>query len=247
MIGSFLNVVVYRVPGGCRWSPALPLPQLSAGAGRLDNVPSSAGWPCGVAAGSAAPRFTSVSGRRIGHWPGVSLPRLVSWDRRSSALTPRGCRCVHRGHGHRSRWPSRSLVGGDSRSRRGGVARLVAPLTGQPGRLGWAAVGEWPLPSRPGAWTSCCPATAMPRDGSGDAGRAHWARRAALAASLGWCAGWLWAPGALILAGWVVTTGLAIRLIVRTPPVRSLALLLIGLGAFGSSLPERCSTPDPKG
>lgn len=236
MIGSFLNVVVYRVPRGMSVvTPPSHCPNCQRELAALDNVPLLS-WlalrgRCRFCGTPISPRYPVVE-------LATGLVFLcLAWslgtaDPLLSLLVVAGASIAATAidlDGLAVPWSVAiaAAVGA-------GSLALVAPLTGQPGRLGWAAVGGVAAALAAGGMDVVLSGHGDAHEtGPGDAGRAHWARRAALAASLGWCAGWLWAPGALILAGWVVTSGLAIRLIVRTPPVRSLALLLIGLGAFG--------------
>jgi len=189
VVGSFLNVVVYRLPLGMSVvRPPSHCPACGAELKAMDNVPLlswlvllgrcrhcrapiPARYPLVELATGVA--FAGMAWSLVSLRPLPSLLVVLAATVAASAVDLDGPPI-----------PWSLLVAGGL-----GAASLavVAAAAGQPGRLGWALAG---------GVASGAIALMADRTQPG-------IRRACAAAFLGWSAGWLWAPGGLVLACWV--------------------------------------------
>lgn len=222
-IGSFLNVVAYRLPRGMSVvRPASRCPECGATLGAAENVPLLS-WlalrgrcrhcqaPIPVhyplAEAVTAGTFAGLAAA-LGHW--APLPSLavvaacavaaVLIDSQRAAVAPALTLVADVG--------ALSLV-------------AVALVDGQPGRIGWAllgavlasvaaVLGDLPWARRPARTAPSARGSlggpVTPVDAVLLAGR--WA----VLGSLGWSAGFLWPPGGALVAIWVLMAALGHRL-----------------------------------
>lgn len=219
--GSFLNVVVYRLPR--RMSVVHPpshCPACGTELRAVDNVPLVS-WVllrgrCRTCGTSISARYPLVELGTALAFLGLALTVGANW-----ALPPllvvTASAIAASAIDADGRAVPRSVV---AAAGAGGAALLVVATTaGSPGRIGWALLG---------AALSWLAATAVDRAPGGG-------RRAAEVGALGWCVGWLWAPGGLVLAAWLV--GLAVADGVLPWKGRRLRrgipLGVVGAGAYG--------------
>lgn len=206
VIGSFLNVVIYRVPRRLSISrPPSHCPVCSTPLGPIDNVPLLS-WlmlrgRCRHCRASIPLRYPLVEGITA-----VAFALLALATRAGAPLIPllllaAGVVVVVAIDLDGFAVPP-ALVGVVVLAAGGLTA--VSLADGSVGRLGWAAAGAtgsalawWPL--------STSSAEGRPL------------RPSVVLAGVGWCAGWLWPPAALIVAG----TLLGMALVGRRSPSRS--------------------------
>lgn len=190
VVGSFLNVVIYRVP--LRMSVLRPPSHCPACGTQLkpaDNVPIVS-WlilraKCRYCRAPISPRYPMVelvTGLAFAGiaWclgtlrPLPSVAVVVAAVLAAAAIDLDGSAIP---------WSVDAAAG------LGAVSLVVvAAIATQPGRIGWATLGG-----------AAAGVVALSTDRS-DRG----ARRATAVAALGWSASWLWTAGGLVLAGWVV-------------------------------------------
>ncbi len=196
LIGSFLNVVIYRVPRGMsivqppshcptcgtELRPWDNLPVLSwlllHGRCRYCRAPISIRYPLVEAATGAA--FVAIAWTVPTFWALPSLFLVAACTIAAAGIDVDALAV-----------PWAIAVGAGL-----GAAALavVAAAAHQQGRIGWAAVG---------LVAAVTAALVVRRDSE----ERH---RAATVASLGWTAGWLWPPAGGILALWTLVTAFAI-------------------------------------
>ncbi|HUC04925.1 MAG TPA: prepilin peptidase, partial [Acidimicrobiales bacterium] len=221
-IGSFLNVVIYRVPEGMSVvHPPSHCPTCGTELRAVDNVPLVS-WVllrgrCRACRAPISVRYPLVELGTAMAFVGLALAVGAHW-----ALPPLlvvaasviAASAIDM-DGHVVPWPV--VIGAGI----GAAALLVvAAATASPGRAGWALLGALL------AWLATRAADRTP--GS--------MPRALTVGALGWCAGWLWAPGGPLLAAWVVVVAVAVT---RAGPWRwphlrrPLALAAVAAGAYG--------------
>jgi len=220
MIGSFLNVVIYRLPRGMSVAhPPSHCPNCGTQLRSIDNIPLLS-WAflrgkcrsCGI---SISPRYPLVELTTclvfIAFAAGLGSADPLVGFLVVAASTIAAAGIDHDGLDIPWSVVIASLLGV-------AVTAVVAAFTSEPGRLGWGALG-----AALSIVAFCATEkTTRPVLASG------WSRRAVLGGCLGWCAGWLWAPGGVILAAWVVVV-----LVTSRRPTRSIGILLpVALGAF---------------
>jgi leader peptidase (prepilin peptidase) / N-methyltransferase len=218
--GSFLNVVVYRLPR--RMSVVQP-PSHCPGCGTelraFDNVPLVS-WivlrgrcrTCGAPISARYPlvelgtalAFVGLALTVGPHW---ALPPLLVVTASLIAAAAIDA------DGHAVPWPVVAGAGA------GAAALLVVAIAaGSPGRAGWALLGAGV------SWL----VGAVDRTPGG-------VQRATLVGALGWCAGWLWAPGGPLLAAWVaavtIVAGVGSRS--RRSARHGMPLGVVAAGAYG--------------
>lgn len=194
--GSFLNVVIYRVPEGMsvvhppshcpacgtelRATDNIPLLSwiVLRGRCRTCHAPISVRYPL-VELGTAL-AFLGLALAVGAHW---ALPPLLAVA--ASAIAASAIDI----DGHVVPWPVIIGMGIGS-----AALVVVAAATASPGRLDWALLGAVL------AWLAMTAADRAP-------GRTQ---RALAVGMLGWCAGWLWAPGGPLLAAWVIAVGVVV-------------------------------------
>lgn len=198
LVGSFLNVVIYRVPLGMSVvRPPSHCPSCDTELKNIDNVPLVS-WialrgRCRYCQAPISPRYPMVElitgllfaamAWALGSLdPLVSLLVLVATTTAAVAISLDGLAIP---------WSICGVVGAGAAS-----LVLVALATGQPGRIGWALLG------------GACSAAA--------GGLISWRRpnwpSVTVVASLGWSASWLWPAAGPILAGWALATGIVVSL-----------------------------------
>jgi leader peptidase (prepilin peptidase) / N-methyltransferase len=219
--GSFLNVVIYRVPRGMsvvhppshcptcgtELRAADNIPLLSwvvlRGRCRTCNAPISVRYPL-VELGTALAFF----GLALAVGPHWALPPLLVVAASSIAAAAIDV------DGLAVPWPVVIAMGIGS-----AALVVVAATTASPGRLGWGLLGAVV------AWLAMSAA---------DRARGR-TQRVLTAGMLGWCAGWLWAPAGPLLAAWVV--GVAV-VVTRAGPWqwprarRPMPLAVVTAGAY---------------
>jgi leader peptidase (prepilin peptidase)/N-methyltransferase len=245
MVGSFLNVVVHRVPRGMSVvRPASHCPSCGTELAARDNVPL-ASWlllrgRCRHCRAPISPRYPLVELATGGAFLGMAL--AIGPDRALPSLLLVLASAVAAGavdlDGPPVPW-SVDVAGG-----LGALSLVVVAATaGQAGRLGWAALGF-----------AASGVAALSADRS-----CRGTRRAVAVAVLGWSAGWLWAPGGLLLAAWVLAVALGAALGARrgrgeptdSEPVgdvggrSALPLVAVAVGAFGLLLAGAVLTATP--
>ena len=202
VIGSFLNVVVYRAPRGMSIvRPGSSCTRCGALLGARENVPVLS-WlvlrgRCRHCRAPISPRYPAVElvtggGFAAMAWavgPAAALAPLLA----VTAVVVAASAIDHDG----LPVPPMVLIAGLCGA--AGLAAVAAADHGG-GRLAWGAVG--------GAAAGLAASAALVGPGRRSR-RARWPGTAATAALLGWCAGWLWPAGGLVLAGWVVAVALA--------------------------------------
>jgi len=220
VIGSFLNVVIYRVPRAMSVvRPPSHCPACGTPLGALENVPLIS-WvalrgKCRHCHATISPRYplvelaTGLAFFGLAWSPGIdpALPFLLVVA--AAAIAAGGIAAddlaVPR--------PIAAVACA-------GAAALgvVAAASGQPERIGWAALGALTASAGTVLWR------AASRLVSGSLGSL------VMVAVLGWSASWLWPPGGVILAGWIAVTALSGR---SRPTASTLA---------GASLPVAAAT-----
>ncbi|MHB8220929.1 MAG: prepilin peptidase [Acidimicrobiales bacterium] len=224
VIGSFLNVVIYRVPREMSVvRPPSHCPSCGTPLGALENLPLIS-WvalraKCRHCHAPISPRYplvelaTGLVFFGLAWPPGVvrALPFLlvvaaaaivaggVAADGLAVPLPVAAVACVA-----------------------AAALAAVAAVVGQPGRIGWAALG---------AVTATV--TAMLCVGNRRSFPGRW-RSLAVVVALGWSASWLWAPGGVILAGWIGATALSSRAWPASlrPAGVSILVILVAVGAL---------------
>lgn len=217
-IGSFLNVVVYRLPGGMSLvRPASHCPACGTTLGSFDLVPVLS-WL--ALRGRCRHCRTSISPR----YPLVELTTGAAFAALGGALQPP------------TPLPSLMVVTAAALAAvliaadgapvpltlcvlcLAGALTVVAPVLadGQPLRVAWAALGAALV-------AACTFATAGRRSN----GRLE---RTALLAAFGWSVGALWAPAGPLAAGWVLLAYAATTTARR--PVSGAPIALVAAGAF---------------
>ncbi len=202
VVGSFLNVVIYRVPRGMSVvRPPSHCPKCDTELKSIDNVPLIS-WLC--LRGKCRYCRTPISVR----YPIVELLTglcfaAVAWSLGSLKPLPSLLVVVAAylaslaiDHDDLPIPGSVDLAAGIG----AGSLIVVAAAVAEPTRIGWAALG--------GGATA---AIALLADRS-DRG----SRRACTITMLGWSASWLWAPAGLILAGWVLLVASVVAIGQRT-------------------------------
>ena len=236
LIGSFLNVVIHRVPRGLSVvHPPSHCPSCGTELATLDNIPLVS-WivlrgrcrTCGV---PISPRYPMVelttalvfSGTALALPGPIALPSLLLLAGATIAAVATDL------DGLAIPW---AVAGA------GGAVSLIAVsvATAQFGRIGWAALGA----GLAGLFSALAirvtelgrsPAT--PPDWSLRSASAPWLRVTLVVGSLGWGAGWLWPVGGPALAGWTLAAiGLA-ALSGANRGAQTPGLLLVALGALG--------------
>ena len=189
VVGSFLNVVIYRVPRGMSVvRPPSHCPTCDTELKSADNVPLVS-WlllrgKCRYCRTPISPRYPLVElvtglafmavAWSVGSFgPLPSLLLLVAAALAATAIDLDGLPVP---------WSIDVAAGLGA-----GSLVIVAAATGEPDRIGWAALG------------GCAAGVVALLADRSEPG----ARRACAMAALGWSASWLWAPGGLVLAGWV--------------------------------------------
>jgi leader peptidase (prepilin peptidase) / N-methyltransferase len=201
LIGSFLNVVIYRIPRGMSIAqPPSHCPSCGTELRPWDNVPV-ASWlalraRCRYCGTSISARYPLVEAAT-----GVTFVALVwavpTFWALPSLFVIAACAIAAAGidvDGLAVPW-SISIVAGVGAA----ALAVVAAAVHQEGRIGWAAVG-----------LVAASAAGLIAGRSGER-----LRRAALAASLGWAAGWLWPPGGAVLALWILVAAGLVTLVGR--------------------------------
>ena len=193
IIGSFLNVVVHRLPRGMSLvTPASHCPRCGADVAWFDNVPV-AGWLALRGRCRSCRQPISVRYPLVELATGAGFAAVAATAEPLPSLAPlllvvaaalAGALVDLDGH------PVPLPVAAAAALGAAGTVP-VAALAGQPGRLSWAALGAAGLGG----------ATLASR------GRHHSGPpivgRALTGGALGWCAGWLWAPAAFVCTGWL--------------------------------------------
>jgi leader peptidase (prepilin peptidase) / N-methyltransferase len=198
LVGSFLNVVIYRVPLGMSVvRPPSHCPGCGTELGVVENVPLIS-WlilraRCRHCRAPISPRYPLVElvtgltfgGTALAVGAAWALPCLLAVV--ASAIAAAAIDL----DGPPVPWALVTAAGA------GAVSMVaVAAAAGQPGRVGWAGLGG-----------AAAALVALLADRS-----PRGARRAGIIAALGWSAGWLWNPGGVVLAGWVVAVALGTSL-----------------------------------
>lgn len=218
--GSFLNVVIYRVPRGMSVvHPPSHCPSCDTELRAVDNVPLVS-WVvlrgrCRTCGAPISVRYPLVElgtalaflGLALAIGPHWALPPLLVVAASvvaASAIDVDG-QVVH--------W-SVVVAGGI-----GSAALLVVgAASASPGRVGWALLGLVV------SWLATTAADRTP--GS--------TQRALMVGALGWCAGWLWAPGGPLLAVWVLIVAVTRTGPWKWPPVwHPIPLAVVAVGAYG--------------
>ena len=191
IIGSFLNVVVHRLPRGMSLvTPASHCPRCGADVAWFDNVPV-AGWLALRGRCRSCRQPISVRYPLVELATGAGFAVVAATAEPLSALAPLllvtaaglAAALVDL-DGHPVPLPVAAAAV------LGAVGTVpVAALAGQPGRLSWAALGAAGL----------CGGFLTARGRH----RPPIAGRALTGGALGWCAGWLWAPAAFVCTGWL--------------------------------------------
>lgn len=205
VIGSFLNVVIYRVPRKMSVvRPPSHCPTCGTQLGAVENVPLIS-WvllraKCRHCHASISPRYPLVELATGLAFLGLAwstevthaLPFLLVVA--GSALAGGGIAADGLAVP-----PSIAAVafGGAA-----GLAALAA-ASGQPGRIGWSALGGVTVAVAGAAALAATPSRPRRRQL-----RERWGSVLTLTA-LGWSASWLWAPGGVIFAGWITLVLLA--------------------------------------
>jgi leader peptidase (prepilin peptidase) / N-methyltransferase len=217
LIGSFLNVVIYRVPRGLSIvRPPSHCPVCEAQLQTVDLLPVVS-WlvlrarcrHCGAPISARYPTVELATGASFAALAAAlgsvaPLPSLAVVTACTLAAA------VIDADGLPLPLPLSVVAGVGAAS----LAPIGAAL-GHPGRAGWAALGA-----------VLCGLAALATDRSGDAGRSP---AVLLLAALGWSAGWLWPGGGPLVAAWLVIAAAA-TLVSTT---RRVPMAVLGVGAFG--------------
>jgi leader peptidase (prepilin peptidase)/N-methyltransferase len=219
VVGSFLNVVVYRLPLGMSVArPPSHCPSCDTELKPADNIPLFS-WLflrgrcryCRAPISARYPIVELTTGLAFAGlaWSLGSLRPLPSLLLLAAAALAAAAIDLD---GHPVPWAV------DVAAALGAVSLVVvAAVSSAPGRIGWAALG--------GAVSG---AAALLPDRS-----PRGARRAVAVAALGWSASWLWAPGGLVLAAWVVAVAVAFAVGRRRARPRATAAAPSGSRAAG--------------
>jgi len=237
-IGSFLNVVIYRVPRGLSIvRPPSHCPSCQTELAPYDNIPLLS-WVvlkgrCRTCGASISPRYPTAELITALVFAGIALA-LPGPTALPSLLVVAGATIAAVAidlDGVAIPW---SVVYA------GGVGALslaaVSAGLGEPGRIGWAALGG----GLAGIFSALAvrvselgrsPAT--PPDSTVHPPRAPFVRVALVVASLGWSAGWLWPVGGPVLAGWALVAIGAAALSGANRRARTPGLVLLAVGGLG--------------
>lgn len=225
VVGSFLNVVIYRVPLGMSvLRPPSHCPACGTQLKPADNVPVVS-WlvlraKCRYCRAPISPRYPTVELATGLAFAGIAwclgtlrpLPSIlvvVAAVLAAAAIDLDGSPIP---------WSVDVAAGLGALS-----LVVVAAVAAQPGRIGWAALGG-----------AAAGVAALSADRS-DRG----ARRATAVAALGWSASWLWTAGGLVLAGWVVAVAAGATLVRQMRRSRASGRLgKVGATLGGSSAAE---------
>ena len=238
VIGSFLNVVVYRVPQGLSIArPPSHCPACQHELAPYDNIPLLS-WVvlrgrCRTCRAPISPRYPMIeavtaltfAGMALALPGPLALPSLLLVAAAAIAAVAIDF------DGLAIPW---SVVGAEALGALSLAA--VSAALGDARRIGWAALGAVL------AGVFCALAigvtqlgrvSASPPDWTLHSSGTRWPRVALLVGALGWSAGWLWPVSGLVLAGWaLVAVGIAALLgPVRRPGTPG--LVLVALGALG--------------
>lgn len=237
MVGSFLNVVVYRLPRGMSVvQPGSHCPGCGTPLGARDNVPVVS-WlalrgRCRHCRQPISPRYPLVELATAASFVGLALAATSLQPLPSLLLVTAALLAASAIDADGLDVPPPVVVAGGL----GAASLVVVSLAdGQPGRIGWAALGAVL------AGAAALP-LGRPRGLPG---------RVGILAVAGWSAGWLWPPGGPLLAVWVVATWVVALAAVgplsarRAPPAGAgsagrrevatlgLPLAVVALGGFG--------------
>lgn len=238
VIGSFLNVVIYRVPRGLSIvSPPSHCPACGSELAPYDNIPLVS-WVvlrgrCRTCSSPISPRYPLVELATALAFTGIALalPGPLALPSLLLATAAAIAAVAIDLDGLAIPW---SVVGAAAI----GALSLgaVSAATGDAGRIGWAAVGAVL------AGVFCALAIGVtqlgrsqptPPDWTLHRSSARWPRVALLVGALGWSAGWLWPVGGLVLAGWALVAIGAGALLDADRHPRTPGLVLVALGALG--------------
>ncbi len=236
-IGSFLNVVIHRVPRGISIvRPPSHCPSCGTELAAWDNIPLVS-WVvlrgrCRSCGTPISPRYPLVelstalvfAGIALALPGPIALPSLLLVAGSTIAAVATDL------DGAPIPW---SVAGAGAF----GAASLaaVSVALGQGGRLGWAALGAGlagffcALAIRV---TEVGREPAVPPDWSLHSAAAPWLRVSLVVGTLGWCAGWLWPVGGPVLAGWTLVAIGSGALAGFSRGARTPGLVLVGMGGF---------------
>ncbi len=238
VIGSFLNVVIYRVPRGLSIvSPPSHCPACGTELTPYDNIPLVS-WVvlrgrCRTCSVPISPRYPLVELGTALAFAGiaVALPGPLALPSLLVATAAAIAAVAIDLDGLAVPW---SVVGATALGALSLAA--VSAATGAGDRIGWAAVGAVL------AGVFCALAIGVTQLGHSQPTPPHWTRQqsgarwprvALVVAALGWSAGWLWPIGGPILAGWALVA-IGIGALVNTDrSPRTPGLGLVALGALG--------------
>lgn len=235
-VGSFLNVVAYRLPRGMSVvRPASHCPSCRTTLTALDTVPVvswvALGGRCRHCRAPVSARYPLVEAVTGASFAGLAACLGGLAPLPAAALVVACAIAAALVDGERASVPPvLGLMSGAA------AAWLVvlAVATGQIGRIGWAVLGAalcgaasvaadraWPRPSDAAVLTMAAPAAA-----------GRWA----VVAGLGWVAGWLWPGGGAIAAAWVAAAAAASRAAPGAASRWSAPLSVLVVGAFAMVL-----------
>jgi len=238
LIGSFLNVVIHRVPRGMSIvRPPSHCPSCGTELSPLDNIPLVS-WvvlrgrcrTCGVKISPRYPLIELTTALVFGGialaLPGpIALPSLLLVAGASIAAVATDL------DGAPIPWSLAGAVAAGAAS----LAAVSAAL-GEDGRLGWAALGA----GLAGIFSALAirvtefgRAPAAPPDWSLHSTSAPWLRVVLVVGALGWAAGWLWPVGGPVLAGWTLVAIGVGALAGLNRGARTPGLVLVAFGALG--------------
>lgn len=220
--GSFLNVVIHRVPQGMSVvHPPSHCPRCGTELRAADNVPLVS-WivlrgRCRTCKAPISVRYPLIELGTALAFLGLALAVGAHWALPPLLIVTASVIAASAidVDGHAVPWPV--AMGATIGS---AALLVVAAATASPGRLGWALLGAAV------SWLAMTAADRAP--GS--------APRAVTVGTLGWCAGWLWAPGGPLLAAWVVGLAVAVTRAGpwKWPRARShVPLAVVAVGAYG--------------
>ena len=196
LIGSFLNVVIYRVPRGMSVAtPPSHCPTCGTELRPWDNVPIVSwlvlGARCRTCRTPIAVRYPLVEATTGVAFVALAWTVPTFWALPSLLVVAASTIAAAGIDADRLPVPWAVAVAGGV----GAVALIVvAAATHQPGRIGWATVG---------LAAAVAASLVVDRSPSG-------LHRAAMVAALGWSAGWLWPSAGAILAAWILVTASAV-------------------------------------
>ncbi|HUZ11131.1 MAG TPA: prepilin peptidase [Acidimicrobiales bacterium] len=208
IIGSFLNVVVHRAPRGISIvRPGSSCPRCGALLGGRENVPVLS-WlmlrgRCRHCGEPISPRYPLVelvtgAGFAVMAWavgPAAALPPLLVVVAATIAASVID---------HDGLVVPRMVLIVDLCGAIGLI--VVSTVDHGAGRLAWGAIGAG------AAGLAVLPGLV---EHEGPAGPARWSGVVGSVAVLGWCSGWLWPAGGLILAAWAAVTTLVGPILAR--------------------------------